>query len=202
MILFHYHFWTNRLEETESFYKGLGFNVIQRIAIKNGEAVSYNPPLSWEDFRNESPLFRIIELQKGKVNLTFGHGKRPIFDHIGFLVTNDEHESLVTFARGQQWGTEVGERRTFIHPPFRLRIELQTRQDVVAEDSELSIQKMDIMLKDRKGLDEFFKSFPVENVIHFRNGDTNHLLHVLFQGKVEKAATDPNDVKVTLINGA
>lgn len=87
MNIFHYHHWTNLLEETENFYVQHGFDVRGRYAKGKKGIENYHPLLKWEDFRDESPLFRIIEVRKGKVNVTFGFGEKPIFDHIGFLVT-------------------------------------------------------------------------------------------------------------------
>ncbi|WP_163582562.1 hypothetical protein [Gracilibacillus saliphilus] len=59
-------------------------------------------------------MFRIIEVRKGKVNVAFGFGKKPIFDHIGFLVTKEEHTAICKRANQLGWNINEGERRTFI----------------------------------------------------------------------------------------
>ncbi|MDQ1145960.1 hypothetical protein QE429_002787 [Bacillus sp. SORGH_AS 510] len=75
-MLFHYHFWTPNLEEMENFYLNQGFRVSQRLGKYKGEFQSFNPPLSWDEFREQGVLFRIIEMKKGNVNISFGFGKR------------------------------------------------------------------------------------------------------------------------------
>ncbi|MGD7009982.1 VOC family protein [Metabacillus sp. 84] len=130
-MIFHYHYWTPNLEKTERFYSQLGFTVRQRIGKKDGTFHSYNPPLTWDDFRKEQPLFRIIEMKKGQVNVTIGFGKNVIFDHIGFLVTKDQHDTVCKKARELGWKPDEAERRTFIPTPYGFRLELQTHSDVL-----------------------------------------------------------------------
>lgn len=50
MQLFHYHYWTPFVEETEQAYTSLGFEVKGRFA-KEG---SFPPPQTWDDFREEA----------------------------------------------------------------------------------------------------------------------------------------------------
>ncbi|BBP87110.1 hypothetical protein BsIDN1_07280 [Bacillus safensis] len=75
MQLFHYHYWTPFVEETEQTYRSLGFEVKGRFT-KDG---AYHPPLKWDDFREEQPTFRIIEMRKGQINITFGYSKKKSF---------------------------------------------------------------------------------------------------------------------------
>ncbi|GLF91785.1 hypothetical protein Saga11_30440 [Bacillus safensis] len=83
--LFHYHYWTPFVEETEQTYRSLGFEVKERF-IKDG---AFHHPLTWEDFREEHPTFRIIEMRKR-------HSKKVLFDHIGFLVSDEEYNQLLS----------------------------------------------------------------------------------------------------------
>lgn len=53
MKCFHYHWWTDKVEEMEAWYRGIGFETRQRIGRANGEMREFNPPLEWEDFRQE-----------------------------------------------------------------------------------------------------------------------------------------------------
>ncbi|CAL8901622.1 hypothetical protein BPJM79_50126 [Bacillus pumilus] len=46
----------------------LGFEVKARFT-KDG---SFHPPLIWDDVREEQPTFRIVEMRKGQMNITFG----------------------------------------------------------------------------------------------------------------------------------
>jgi hypothetical protein len=130
-VLFHYHFWTPYVEETEKFYERNGFRISQRIGKYQGNFHMFNPPLEWDDFREKNILFRIIEVRKGSVNITFGYGKKITFDHIGFLVTEKEQKKICENADKMKWEVDQGERRTFITTPYQFRIELQTNKDVV-----------------------------------------------------------------------
>ncbi|WP_260412218.1 hypothetical protein [Alkalihalobacillus sp. TS-13] len=105
----------------------------------------------------------------------FGYGKRIIFDHIGFLVTKDEHDQLCQRAEILDWAVKTGERRTFIiTPPYGFPIELQTHHDVIdAQDTSSTIDKMQIVCtqagfeNDLKRL--FIKKIePIEPIIDHR----------------------------------
>ncbi|MCS0670192.1 hypothetical protein [Cytobacillus firmus] len=128
-VLFHYHFWTPRVEETERFYVNNGFGIYQRIGKYQGDFQNFDPPLVWDDFRGKDILFRIIEARKGSINVTFGYGKKIIFDHIGFLVNEKEQELIYQNAVNMNWTVDRGKRRTFITTPYSFRIELQTNKD-------------------------------------------------------------------------
>ncbi|SFS44869.1 VOC family protein [Marininema halotolerans] len=134
MQLFHYHYWTENVEKMERFYKSIGFTVALRIGLVDGDPQTFNPPLSWEDFRDRGIHFRIIEMRKGQVNVTFGMGTRDRFDHIGFLVNDRDYSSLVQRAHELEWKVDESERRTFIQTPWRFRIELQQRREFVLEE--------------------------------------------------------------------
>ena len=107
-MLFHYHFWTPYVEETEKFYLENGFRISQRIGRYNGDFQAFNPPLTWDDFREKKILFRIIEARKGAVNITFGFGKKIIFDHIGFLVSEEEQGEICEKAANISWEVSKG----------------------------------------------------------------------------------------------
>lgn len=62
--LFHYHWWTDKVGEMEQFYYNLGFNVTLRLGNYNGEMVTFNPPLSWDDFRDKKITFKIVEMRR------------------------------------------------------------------------------------------------------------------------------------------
>jgi hypothetical protein len=100
--------------------------------------------LTWDDFKGKEFAFRIIEMVKGQTNVTFGQGKRDTFDHIGVLVNKEEYGCIVGRAAELDWAVNEGERRTFISTPWKFRIELQRRSDVVAEEQHTVIQQMKI----------------------------------------------------------
>ncbi|MEO2076064.1 MAG: hypothetical protein ABGX20_11910 [Bacillus sp. (in: firmicutes)] len=197
-MLFHYHFWTPNLEEMEKFYINQGFRVSQRLGKYKGVFQSFNPPLSWDEFREQGVLFRIIEMKKGNVNISFGFGKRVIFDHIGFLVTEDEKRKICENANSLKWKVEVGDRRTFISTPYQFLIELQTHLDAVDGDGlNADIHQMTIATSD-DGLEQdltilFGKKVPeIQNIFE----DTVMLKEVILPTISEKEIKDPNGVLI------
>ncbi|MEL3971077.1 hypothetical protein AAEO50_02200 [Rossellomorea oryzaecorticis] len=154
MKLFHYHYWTHKVKEMEHFYQQLGFQTVLRVGRLDGEMQTFNPPLTWDDFKGKEIAFRIIEMVKGQTNVTFGQGKRDRFDHIGVLVNEDEYRRVVGRAAELDWAVNEGERRTFIATPWKFRIELQRRSDVVAEEQHTVIRQMkiDVPFNEHPGL--------------------------------------------------
>lgn len=198
MELFHYHYWTDEVEETEHFYCRHGFQLIQRLAKMNGGMQSYPPNLCWDEFRSESPQFRIIEVRKGKINVTFGAGKRKQFDHIGFLVSDAEHDELCHRANERGWNVTISERRTFIGTPMRLRIELQKRHEVV-ESKLPHIKKMKILtpkINEARQLLDLHPHF--HDILEWTEGDYLHLVEVLVLGEWDNNPqnSDPNGVRL------
>ncbi|WP_139207370.1 hypothetical protein [Halobacillus dabanensis] len=130
----------------EEFYNQLGFETKLRVGKYNGEMQAFDPPLEWEDFRDREIIFRIVEVVKGQTNITFGHGNRGIFDHIGVLVNETEYRQIIDKAKKEKLRINEGDRRTFISTPWKFRIELQRRKDVVTDKDHTIIHTMDIGL--------------------------------------------------------
>ncbi|MBM7583700.1 hypothetical protein JOC86_000237 [Bacillus pakistanensis] len=198
-MLFHYHYWTPYLEETEKFYKKQGFKVHQRLGKYKGEFQSFNPPLDWDDFRSKVILFRIIEMKKGLVNITFGMGKRVKFDHIGFLLSKEEHDQVCLNAQALNWGVKITERRTFITTPYGFLIELQTHTDVIELEDRTFIKRLKILTK-KKGLENDLEKLfgtPIESVASM-GGEKVTIREAVIEGLPDRKTTDPNEV--TLLN--
>lgn len=191
MQLFHYHYWTPFVEETEQTYRSLGFEVKGRFT-KDG---SYHPPLTWDDFRDEQPTFRIIEMRKGQINITFGYSKKVLFDHIGFLVSDEEYDQLLKQAKKLNWPIQAGERRTFLSTPLRLRLELQRRTDVI-ENGNDALHAMTIAVPDLSQtpkVDQLLS--PLNQPIHWQKGERLSLLDVIMTDDGVDT-TDPNGVHI------
>lgn len=197
-MLFHYHFWTPHVEETENFYKENGFRVSQRIGRYQGELQTFNPPLSWDDFREKSILFRIIEMRKGAVNITFGYGKNVKFDHIGFFVPDGEFKMIIGHAKEMKLNVNSNRRRVFIGTPYGFRIELQKNRDAVDSiNSRTKIIKLTIMTK-LNDLENFlFRLFgkPV-NEIKLINGEKATIKEAMIRNLQLTKCTDPNGVSI------
>lgn len=197
-MLFHYHFWTPYIEETERFYVDNGFRIFQRIGKYQGDFQNFDPPLNWDDFRKKDILFRIIEARKGTINITFGYGKKIIFDHIGFLVSETALKVICKNADKLNWSVDKGERRTFITTPYNFRIELQTNKDIV--DSIIDNIKINELKLETKieGLEnDLFSLFgkPVDTIKSVM-GETVTIREAVIKGFSTKQLEDPNGVKI------
>lgn len=197
-MLSHYHFWTPYVEETEKFYEEMGFQVSLRTGKHEGNFQMFNPPLTWNDFREKNILFRIIEMRKGTVNITFGYGKKIMFDHIGFLVSTEEHNHICDNARKMDWEVKIGERRTFISTPYEFKIELQTNTDVIDTITDnVKIKELKMVTKLR-GLENDLSllfSKPIDNISSVI-GDNVTIKEAEIKGSFQSNNFDPNGVRI------
>ncbi|MFD0048604.1 hypothetical protein ACFVHQ_04615 [Actinomycetes bacterium NPDC127524] len=197
-MLFHYHFWTPYVEETEAFYVNNGFRISQRIGKYEGDFQTFNPPLTWDDFREKKILFRIIEARKGSINITFGYGKKIMFDHIGFLVSDNEQNLICQNAVKMEWEVNRGERRSFIATPYGFRVELQVHTDTV-DDLMANIKIKELKLETRmKGLEIDLSNLfgkPVDNIIS-EFGHTVTIKEAVLEGILSSNIVDPNGVRI------
>lgn len=197
-MLFHYHFWTPYVEETENFYKSNGFHVSQRIGRYQGEFQPFNPPLTWEDFRNKPILFRIIEMRKGAINITFGYGKKIQFDHIGFLVSETDVQKIIENAEKMNANINKNERRLFIGTPYGFRIELQSHTDAVDTlKSQIKIKQLKITTN-ANGLEDFLTNLfgTADSGIKATSGDRVTITEATMQNINLANYVDPNGVAI------
>ena len=197
-MLFHYHIWTPHLEETEAWYTARGFHVSQRIGKKDGEFNAFNPPLTWEDFRTDHILFRIIEMKRGAVNVTIGFGKTVRFDHIGFLIQSDDLQTILDRATTLSFSVQANERRTFLQTPYGLRIELQTHDDAIADADGTELVRL-VLSTPREGLEKDLAELfdrPIPQIQTVR-GEKTVLQEAVFSG-ASLVGTDPNGVQLVL----
>ncbi|MDL4840332.1 hypothetical protein [Aquibacillus rhizosphaerae] len=197
-MLFHYHFWTPYLEETEKFYIENGFRISLRMGKYEGEYQTFNPPLDWDNFREKDITFRIIEARKGAINITFGFGKKVIFDHIGFLVNPNEHDEICNKAREMSWKVSSNDRRTFIGTPYGFRIELQSNLDAIDGTTDIAkIEELELFVENgefKKDLSQLFNK-QADN-IHSFIGETSTINKAVMSGVLISSKIDPNGVNV------
>ena len=197
-MLFHYHIWTPHLEETEAWYTARGFHVSQRIGKQNGEFSTFNPPLTWNAFRTNHILFRIIEMKRGAVNVTIGFGKTVRFDHIGFLIQSDDLQTILDRATTLSFSVQANERRTFLQTPYGLRIELQTHDDAIADADGTELVRL-VLSTPREGLEKDLAELfdrPIPQIQTVR-GEKTVLQEAVFSG-ASLVGTDPNGVQLVL----
>ena len=198
MMLFHYHYWTPFVEETEIFYVANGFRITQRIGKCEGAFQPFHPPLTWDDFREKQILFRIIEARKGNVNITFGYGKKIIFDHLGFLISPNDHEQICKNASQLYWETNVGDRRTFIQTPYGFRIELQIHPDVIDPGTDsASLEKLKLETK-VEGLEHDLERLFGKPVVTISTtlGEQTSIKEAVINGLRSTNLMDPNGVRI------
>ncbi len=202
-MLFHYHFWTPNVEETENFYVDNGFRISQRIGSYQGEFQEFNPPLKWDDFREKNILFRIIEARKGTINITFGYGKKIMFDHIGFFVSEKEQKKICENANKLNWKVDKGERRTFIATPYNFRIELQSNEDAVDSlNDQVKIQELKLAIKKAGIESDLFTLFGNSSYnISSEVEDVVTIKQAVVKSLVSLPIVDPNGVKITSDQG-
>ncbi|MGE6556682.1 VOC family protein [Exiguobacterium artemiae] len=200
-MLFHYHLWTPFVEETERFYQQLGFQVTQRIGKIEGAFTSFDPPLHWDDFRQQRILFRIIEMKRGAINITFGHGKKVMFDHIGFLVTEADRLQILDRAEGLGLTVQANERRTFIGTPFGFRIELQTHPDAVQSQTGDQLLQLGIATP-TLGLEPLLSQLLARPVpeITTSAAERMHVRQAVFSGIPALPEQDPNGLEVRTVS--
>ncbi|RLQ93237.1 hypothetical protein [Falsibacillus albus] len=199
-MLFHFHYWTPHVEETETFYLAQGFRVQQRIGREDGEFQSYDPPLDWNDFRGRPIMFRIIEMRRGRVNVTFGYGKRVKFDHIGFFVVKEELEHICQKAESLKWNVRSNERRTFISTPYGFQIELQQHQDIFDAKVHSQISSMEIQAEENDFEKELNYLFGSAMNISITQNSSAALKKVGISGLDSAGGIDPNGVLLVCEN--
>jgi hypothetical protein len=186
------------VEETEKFYTDNGFRVSLRIGRFEGQFQSFDPPLNWDDFRDKSIVFRIIEVRKGAVNITFGYGKHVMFDHIGFLVTREEHDKICNRAKDVNWRVKEGDRRSFISTPFHFRIELQLNSEAIDGNTDIAeIERLELSVKSA-GLEQqlsYLFNVPVASISAVI-GEPVTINKAFIRGVTIPNQTTPNGVKI------
>ncbi|MGN7043660.1 hypothetical protein [Bacillus safensis] len=135
-------------------------------------------------------------MRKGQINITFGYSKKVLFDHIGFLVSDEEYAQLLAQAKELNWPIQAGERRTFLSTPLRLRLELQRRTDVIETGTD-ALHAMTIAVPDLSQtpkVDQLLS--PLHQPIHWQKGEQLSLLNVIMTDDDGVDTTDPNGVHI------
>ncbi|WP_044639815.1 hypothetical protein [Risungbinella massiliensis] len=195
MKLFHYHHWLTELEEMETFYRELGFVVQLRLGRKKGGSwESIDPTLSWEEIKEQKILFRIIEMRRGVLNVTFGFGKETKFDHIGFLVGTSEKEKICQKASSFGWKIDDSrETRTFLQLPNDFRVELQEDPSYVGEDPLPKLTELAITLPEIEQVEQMRELFSVPE-LEIEVGEEILLERVLLDDRDDYYLVDPTGV--------
>ncbi len=150
MRLFHYHLVTSKLRATEARYLGkLGFALVGRYGRIGEERKRFESGTSWEELDGASFRVRLVELQRGAVNVVIqpGHWELPRVDHLGFA--GDEDEFADVLERAAALGLKVqehAERRAFVATNAGYRLEVHPPrdwlEDMLADEDELRLAEV------------------------------------------------------------
>ena len=131
MQVFHYHLVTSKTRLVEARYVGkLGFNLIARYGWVGETSQWFEPGVPWDELDEIGFRLRLIELERGAVNVVLqpGHWERPRLDHLGIAL--DDETYIAALERACDLDLKIQDhpgRRTFIateagycvevHPP-------------------------------------------------------------------------------------
>jgi catechol 2,3-dioxygenase-like lactoylglutathione lyase family enzyme len=126
--LFHYHLVTKKVRQVEARYVGkLGFDLVARYGRLGDDLAAFESGVSWEELDGLGFKLRLLELEKGCVNVVVqpGQWELPRVDHLGIALDDEDFEA--TLARADQLELRIqdhGGRRTFVstHGGFRLEV--------------------------------------------------------------------------------
>jgi hypothetical protein len=151
--LFHYHLVASDVHALEARYVGkLGFGLVARYGRVGERAARSGPGVPWESLEGEGFEPRLIELQRGAVNVVLQPGSWhvPRLDHLG-VVMDDEDDFQAVLVRALSWNLPVQERssaRTFVSTNMGYRVEVHPPRpwidELVAAQDELALADLQL----------------------------------------------------------
>jgi hypothetical protein len=131
--LFHYHLVTSMVRQVEARYLGkLGFDLVARYGRLGDETVAAAPGIAWERLDRDGFKLRLIELERGAVNVVVqpGQWELPRVDHLGLALGDDDlGAALERAARREMRVQEYPGGRTFVALGVGYRLELHPPQE-------------------------------------------------------------------------
>ena len=128
MHLFHYHLVTSELREVEARYLGkLGFELVARYGRIGDDHVTLEPGVPWEQLDVDGFRPRLLELERGSVNVVLqpGHWRIPRVDHFGLALDEEQFQAVLGRALERDLRVqEHGGRRTFVGTDAGFRLEV------------------------------------------------------------------------------
>ena len=133
MHLFHYHLVTSKVRLVEARYIAkLGFNLVARYGWVGENSHWFEPGISWDELDAMGFRLRLIELERGAVNVVLqpGHWDHPRVDHLGIAL--DEDAYLAALERAVDLDLKIQDhpgKRTFIATEAGYRLEIHPPRD-------------------------------------------------------------------------
>ncbi len=137
MRLFHYHLVASDARQVEERYLGkLAFSLVARYGYVGEEPVAFEPGTGWEELDRRGFRLRLVELQRGAVNVVVQPGRwaLPRVDHVGIGL--DDAGFRQVLGRATLLGRRVhehGGRRTFVSTDEGYRLEIHPPRDWLEE---------------------------------------------------------------------
>jgi hypothetical protein len=135
--LFHYHLVTSKVRLVEARYIGrLGFELVARYGWVGESSHWFEPGRSWEELDAMGFRPRLVELNRGAVNVVLqpGHWDVPRVDHIGVAFDDDGY--LAALERASDLDLKIQDhpgKRTFITTEVGYRIEVHPPREWIDE---------------------------------------------------------------------
>jgi len=154
--LFHYHLVTSKVREVEARYLGkLGFELVARYGRIGEDTTSFEQGTSWEQLDRVGFRLRLVELERGAVNVVVQPGQwaLPRVDHIGLALDDEEFFEAISEAQRRELRIqEHGGRRTFVATGVGYRLELHPPREwideLLAESADLQLAELHLLADD------------------------------------------------------
>ena len=137
MQVFHYHLVTSKTRLVEARYVGkLGFNLIARYGWVGETSQWFEPGVPWDELDEIGFRLRLIELERGAVNVVLqpGHWERPRLDHLGIAL--DDETYIAALERACDLELKIQDhpgRRTFIATEAGYRVEVHRPREWIED---------------------------------------------------------------------
>ena len=156
MHVFHYHLVTSKVRLVEARYLGkLGFDLVARYGWIGETSHWFEPGKSWEELDAMGFRLRLIELERGAVNVVLqpGHWDRPRVDHLGIALDEDAYTNALERASDRELKIQDHPgKRTFIATEVGYRIEVHPPRDwieeMLARSHELQLAEIHLRARD------------------------------------------------------
>ena len=126
MLLFHVHFDVADVPASEAEFERDGFRVKARFGFVGREHRRFDPSIGWDELAELGVRLRLVELERGAVNVVLMRAKAPDrrLGQVGFTATGEERGDVLARAAACGLKSEPDDVRSFVRLDHRLDLEL------------------------------------------------------------------------------
>ena len=126
VLLFHLHFNAADVPGLEAEFVASGFGVVKRFGYRGRVHESFGPEVPWEELDAMGIRLRLVELERGAVNIVLMRGRdpHPKLGQIGFASGPGERDAILARADRLGLKTAPDPLRSFVTLDKRLDLEL------------------------------------------------------------------------------